>query len=876
MRSSANHRFPAGTDGVSGEVNFLVDAPRPEGDVLLGIGTSDPRLSWKVRSVKPGRPPTRSHLELRRANGEIFVHEIKGTDRVLVDWPFAPLHSRERVEVRVAVGEDKTWGEPSAWTSLEAGLLSPSDWCAEWISPVTLGSLDDGAPLLFRNIYIRGRVRGARLYVTARGLYEFFIDGRRVGDSYLTPGWTAYGDRLRYQTYDVTEQVGVGDIRLSAVLGNGWFRGQLVSPGNRGSYGDRLSLFAQLEVEYDDGTVEVHVTDAAWQARPSAVLFDDLYDGEHQDRRIDELSESTRDPLVEAVEVIAAATASLVAPTGPPVRRIQIIKPVSMRHTERGSVLIDFGQNLVGFVRVQARGGAGGNSVVIRHAEVLEGGELSLRALRSAKATATYVLSDRADVLEPRFTFMGFRYAEISGLKNLDAADIEAVVVGSDLVRSGWFDSSDPALNQLHHNVVWSARGNLVDLPTDCPQRDERLGWTGDIQVFTPTATFLFDVDGFLTSWLRDLAAEQRSDGSVPWIVPDVLGGDAAGAAGWGDAAVTVPWTLWWAYGDIEILKTQYASMVAWVEYIRAQAINDLWTTGFQLGDWLDPVAPPENPGAGRADPAVVASAYYGRSVGLLARIADELGDTDMAEDYRALHERICGAFRREFVSSEGVIRSDCQTVYALTIAFDLLADPTLRAAAGARLAQLVIEEDFRIGTGFLGTPVVLEALTLAGRSDLAGLMLRQSEWPSWLYAVGMGATTIWERWDSMLPDGTVNPGEMTSFNHYAYGAVADWMHRRLAGLTALAPGYRRIRVEPLTTAGLRSVSIEYESPYGRIAVGWTSDTDGFELRVTVPNDVQAEIILPGLEPLIAGAGEHRLQSDSEPTGHHEAIEAVW
>lgn len=829
-----------------------VAPPRIAGDVMLGIGDPAPRLRWVVSEAVGTQ--TARRIEVRRADGRIEVDDARDDRTVDVRWPFAPLTSRERVDVRVSVADATgTWSAPSEWQSIEAGLLTPSDWTAQWVMPTGVGGLDDPAPVLIRDIELPSAPVRARLYVTARGLYEFAIDGEKVGDAYLTPGWTAYERRVRYQTYDVTDMLRAGSIRLTALLGNGWYRGQLVWPGNRSSYGDRLALLAQLEVQYADGSTRTFGTDRHWVSASSRIVSDDLYDGESQDLTADADAQETFPVDSAPLDEVA-----LEAPTGPAVRIVDTKRPIGMRRTTRDSVIVDFGQNLVGFVRLRVRGRRGA-VVVVRHAEVLEHGEPAYRPLRSAKATASYILSGGDDVLAPRLSFYGFRYAEISGVADLRETDLEAVVISSDMRRIGWFDSSDARLNRLHQNVVWSMRGNFVDLPTDCPQRDERLGWTGDIQVFAPTAAFLFDTDGFLSGWLRDLTVQQRPDGAVPSIIPDVIRSGETGEAGWGDAAVVVPMSLWRAYGDLGVLRTQYPSMRAWVEYVRSRSEDDLWTTGFQFGDWLDPIAPAEDPGGGRADRYVVASAYYARSTRLLAEAAAALGYDSDAREYAALHRRIVAAFDRAFVSSEGRIRSDAQTVYALAIVEDLIVDDAARVLAGERLAELVIAEDCRVATGFLGTPVILEALTLAGRADLAARMLRQSEAPSWLYAVDMGATTIWERWDSLLPDGRVHPGSMTSFNHYAYGAVAEWMHQRLAGLSPLEPGYRRVAIAPMTTAGLDYVSIEHTTPYGALTVAWRSG-DRFELDTTIPVGVIAEVTLPGATRTVeVGSGTHRL-----------------
>ncbi|WP_116951670.1 alpha-L-rhamnosidase [Jiangella endophytica] len=838
-----------------------------------GIGVAAPRLSW-TRSG--GAEQTAYEVRLRTAAGDLRTARVAGAGQVFEPWPFAELRSRERVEVEVRAEAGGEWSDWSAPLVVEAGLLRPEDVTARFISPRDLGGLDDGAVALVRDLDLTGPVASARLYVTAHGVYDAWIGGRRVGDHLLAPGWTAYHSRLRYQTFDVTEHLRDGGrTRLAVGLGNGWYRGRLTWNLRRDHYGDRLALLAQLEITYADGRSETVVTDDRWRAGGTGILADDLYDGQRTDLRVPLVPDAAADGAVDVLETDAAR---LVAPLGPPVRAVATVPARSVTASPSGAQLVDFGQNVVGWVRLRVSGQPG-QEVTIRHAEVLEDGELGVRPLREAKATDTYVLAGGPQVLEPRYTFHGFRYAEVTGA-DVQASDAEAVVVSSDLRRTGWFECSEPDLDRLHENVVWGMRGNFLDVPTDCPQRDERLGWTGDIQVFAPTASFLFDVGGFLGSWLGDLAAEQRPDGGVPFVVPDVvyehIGGPRPGdaphspPAGWADAAVHVPWTLYERYGDTGVLERQYDSMRAWVDKARSLAGDSLlWDTGFQFGDWLDPDAPPDDAAAAKADPAVVATAYLARSSHLLARAAAVLGRADDAEHYRRLSSDVVRAFDEAYVAADGTVQSDCQTVYALAIVWDLLETPVQRAGAGRRLAELVRAADFHVSTGFLGTPLVLDALCRAGHPDLAHSMVLTRTAPSWLYAVGMGATTIWERWDSMLPDGSINPGEMTSFNHYAYGAVADWLHRCVAGLAPAAPGYREVSVRPLVTGQLQRAAARHLSPYGPIAVSWRLDGERFEVELDVPAGVTAHLDLPlAAQPAhTVGPGTHRFAGAWVPAG---------
>ncbi|GAA1773683.1 family 78 glycoside hydrolase catalytic domain [Nonomuraea bangladeshensis] len=813
----------------------------------LGVGTRTPRLSW---SVETGTPDWRQSAYEVEARGERV--RVGSAESVLVPWPFAPLAARERVAVRVRVegpGGWSAWSEPA---HVEAGLLEREDWSAAFVSP------GEGS-LLRGEFEVRRGVRAARLYTTALGVYEAELNGEVVGDHVLAPGWTAYRHRLRYQTFDVTDLLREGTNCLGATLGDGWYRGRLGFEGKRALYGDRLAWLAQLEIVHDDGTMERFVTDGSWRAASGPLLSSDLYDGETYDARLERRGWSSPgydDSGWSPVEIVDRDLGTLVAPEGPPVRRTETLVPVERRLTPSGATVYDFGQNLVGRLRITATGSAG-DQVTLRHAEVLQDGELCVTPLRTAKATDTYILRGDAqgETWEPRFTFHGFRYAETSG----PVDDVVAVVCHSDLERTGWFDCSDPLVNRLHENVVWGMRGNFLDVPTDCPQRDERLGWTGDLQVFAPTASFLFDSAGLLSSWLADLAVEQGEDGLVPHIVPNVTSASNAAAA-WGDAAVIVPWVLYCRYGDSGILERQFASMRAWVEHVAALAgPGRIWDSGFQFGDWLDPAAPANRPEQARTYPEIVATAYFARSADLLARVAEVIGQD--AAPHRELADQVRRAFAAEYVTASGRLLSDSPTAYALALEFALLPEPGQRARAASRLVELVRAGGYKIATGFVGTPLICDALAEAGETEAAYRLLLQRECPSWLYPVTQGATTIWERWDSLLPDGTVNPSGMTSFNHYAFGAVADWLHRTVAGLSPAAPGYREISVRPRPGGGLTRAAARLRTPYGLAAASWRLDDGTLAVEAVVPPNTTAHVTLPGGDRHTVGSGTHRWTS---------------
>jgi alpha-L-rhamnosidase len=836
----------------------------------FGVGTPTPRLSWVTETSAAGW--SQAGYEISRFSDDHPVETIavSSIESVFVPWPFAPLTSRQRCSVQVRVtGRADDVSDWSAPLAVEAGLLAPTDWLA---TPITADLAGEAAerPIRFRRQFDVGHgLVSARLYCSAYGIYTAECNGAPVSDELLTPGWTSYAHRLRYATRDVTDLLRPGGNALGFTVAEGWYRGRLgFLGGRRENYGQTTGPIAQLELTYADGSRQTVVTDGQWRAATGPYLYACLYDGERYDARLAAdgwSSPGFDDSLWAPVAVSPSAAERLQAPVGPPVRRIETLAPVAVSTSPSGRTLVDFGQNISGWVRFRVTGEVG-RQITIRHAEVLEHGELGTRPLRLAAATDTFILAGTGEeVYEPTFTIHGFRYAEVTGWPGELAGDaIEAVVVHSQMTPTGTFRSSHSGLNRLHDNVRWSMRGNFVDLPTDCPQRDERLGWTGDIQVFTPTACFLYDCAGLLASWLADLAAEQVDLGTVTAYVPWIsLIFPPMAFAAWGDAAVIVPWQLYQRFGDIGVLGRQYASMRAWVDGIVARLDADgLWSGGVQLGDWLDPAAPPDKPAAARTDRTLVAQAYHAHTSHLLAEAATALGNDADAANYRTLADRAAAAFVREFATPSGRLSSDAPTAYALGLQFDLLPALSQRVHAADRLGDLVGRDGHHIGTGFVGTPLICDALADAGRLDDAYLLLLNDTCPSWLYPVTMGATTIWERWDSMLPDGSINPGEMTSFNHYALGAVADFLHRTVAGLAPAAPGYRSLRVAPRPGGGLTEVEATHLTPYGLARIHWRRVGARLLVDLLVPPSTSATVTLPGCLPVDVSAGTHHFECD--------------
>ncbi len=714
----------------------------------------------------------------------------------------------------------------------------------------------------------RDEIATAVLTATAHGVYEAFVDGVPVTTSVLNPGWTSYEWRLAYQSHDVAPLIagGSGDVRLELVLGNGWYRGKLGFARAEADYGEEIAVAAALEVTFRDGSTQRVTTSPEWTAEESDTTRNSLYNGQTIDARLRSQSRALD------VREVSVDRQALIPQSAPPIVRNEVIRPREITTSPSGRTLVDFGQNIVGWVRFAVQG-AEGTRIVIRHAEVLEDGELGMRPLRGAEATDEFVLSGGLDRFEPTMTFHGFRYIDVDGWPGeLTDQDLEAVVVHSEMERTGHFRCSEPLIDRLVENSIWGQKGNFLSVPTDCPQRDERLGWTGDIAAYAASASFQFDTSDFLDGWLRDLLEETRhsEDGAVPLVVPEILkyahfpeGFSLPwhrATAVWGDAAVWVPEALWRAYGDVDRLADHYPAMVLHLESIEPDiSPTGLWDRGNQLGDWLDPDAPPEDPGAAKADPSVVATACLYRSASFVAEVAGVLGRAEDADRWSALAERTRVAFLEHYVSGDGRVRSDCTTVYALAITFGLLSGDLL-ARAGDRLSELVREAGYTVTTGFAGTPFVTWALSSTGHLEDAYRLLLEKQNPSWLYPVTMGATTIWERWDSMLPDGSINPGEMTSFNHYALGAVVDWIYQVVGGIRSAAPGYARVLIQPEPGPGITWAETSYRSPNGAVSCAWRVEDEQIVVDVSLPDGVPAEIALPdGTRTSVIG-GDHHLE----------------
>ena len=841
----------------------------------LGVASNRPRLSWRFVGVQAGQ--VSAEVRARSADGSVSVAALDGPGQVLVGWPFVPLASRQRLAVAVRARlADGAWTPWSDDLHVEGALYELSDWTEPLVVPSA------SAPQVLRPSYLlradfhlaQVPVR-ARLYATAHGVVEARLNGSRVSDELLAPGWTSYQHRLRYRVHDVTDLLAAGPNTLAAEVADGWFRGRIGFEGGLWDvYGPHVGVVLQLEVTDAAGRTEVIPLADIWRCTQGPATRVGLYEGEEFDAR--EMPsgwdvpgfDDSRWPVPQRRPVSLLGPA-LEPAINEPVRAIEALEPVGVETGANGRIRLDFGQNVAGVLRIRVDAPRG-HVIRLHHAEVLDGGALGTRPLRQAPSVDSFTSAgDGPVVWQPRFTIHGFRYAELEGWPwDLAAGAVQAVVIHTDMERRGWFECSDPMLERLHENTVWSMRDNFVDLPTDCPQRDERLGWTGDIQVFAPAAEFLYGADGVLASWLRDVAAEQGPRGEVPNFVPWLdCGFPSASSAAWGDAAVIVPWVMYQRRGDLGVLERQWPSMTAWVDHLTQRVGPEGVVAGsMELGDWLDPAAPPENPGGARTDRYLVASAYLVRSSSIVAQVAELLGDDAAQRRYAAIAEAAARAVRRVFYAEPESL-AHAPTGLALGIEFELVEGEEARQRLGDLLAAAVRAGGHTIQTGFVGTPIICDALVSTGHLDDAYALLEQTRCPSWLYPVTMGATTIWERWDSMLPDGSINPGDMTSFNHYALGAVVDFLHRVVAGLAPAAPGYRHVDVRPRPGGGLSSARASHLSPYGLIEVGWQISGGRFTLDVVVPTGVTATVTLPAAgEPISeVGPGSHRFTCLVEP-----------
>ncbi|MGN8069430.1 alpha-L-rhamnosidase [Mucilaginibacter sp. SG564] len=836
----------------------------------IAVDAANPRMSWKL--ITQDRNIQQTYYEIRVGTNAVSL--TKGKDLIWtsgkvpsdesahVYYGGPMLTSREKCYWQVRVWNNKNqvtpWSMVNYW---KMGLLKQEDWSAKWIQDNYLSDTTGGPSPMFRKAFkLDHKIRAAHLYITAHGVFEAQINGKRVGNDYFAPGWTSYNKRLQYQVYDVTSLLRRGDNATGVTIGDGWYRGYTYNR-RKNVYGKKLALLYQLEIVYTNGKRETITSDKSWKVAYGPIRSSSFFDGEVYDARKEK--NGWTDPLYkdatwDTVKTDESIKSNLITTIGPTVKKHEKFLPLKVLTTPAGEKVIDFGQNLVGWVQFKLKAKTG-DTIHLFHAEVLDQkGNFYTKNLRTAKQEITYVFkSDSAESYEPHFTFQGFRYLKVVGYNGpLDSTNVAAYAVYSDMAQTGKFSTSNPLVNQLQHNIQWGQKGNFVDVPTDCPQRDERMGWTGDAQAFARTATFNMDVAGFFTKWLKDLSADQHKDGAVPYVIPNVLDSVSSAASGWSDVATIAPWTIYLAYGDKQVLQQQYESMKAWVGYIQMHSRNYLWDTGNHFGDWLFYAGTNYADGAALTDKNLIAQAFYAYSTQLLINAARILQRGDDVQKYTQLLYNIKKAFQSEYVTPNGRMISGTQTSYVLALSFDLLPE-NLRESAAKRLVNNIQDYDEHITTGFLGTPYICHVLSRFGHTDIAYDLLMKESYPSWLYPVKHGATTIWERWDGIKPDGSFEDPEMNSFNHYAYGAIGDWMYRVIAGINTdeNSPGFHKIIISPHPGGKLTSAQAELETLYGKVKSAWSIDNGIFTLDVIVPPNTTAEIVLPSVTDQITEGG---------------------
>ena len=827
-------------------------------DNPIGFDFNRPSLGWVTESEAVNGVQTAYQIQV--SLDDHFTDICRDTGRVesgisagiRLDMALSP-RTRYIWRARIWDGQGAVsdWSEP-AW--FETGKYD-EPWSGQWIG------WDREFPQLRGDFTIEKPVCAARAYACGVGLYAMFLNGERVGDEYLTPGFNAYDSWLQYQTYDITDLLRPGANAVGCQLGNGYYKGRVNWPEIRERFGDRVNIFGdrlaficEIHIRFEDGTETVFASDTGWRAALSPWRRAEIYDGEVFDARgiIDDWCRPEYDAFGwDSALPAQIDMALLTARRSLPVRLHERLKPVRLLTTPKGEAVLDFGQNMAGLLAFETDAPEG-TELWFQFGEALDrDGNFYRDNMRTALAEIRYTCDGRRRTYRPQFSFFGFRYVRVEGWPGtIDPDAFTAEAIYSDMRPTGRFECSDARVNRLFENSRWSQKSNFVDNPTDCPQRDERLGWTGDAQVFCATACMNMRTDAFFRKYLYDLAIEQRKDGYVPVVVPNILretGIWQLPITGWGDAATVIPWTLYLHYADRAVLEAQYPSMKAWVDFMRRSDTRhvDRYYL-FSLGDWLAQDTKDPDNWFGLTPTDLISTAYYALSARIVARTAKLLGYAEDAEEYGVLAERVAEAFRDEYVSRNGRVISETQTAQAIALYFDLLT-PAQRPTAAEHLAERLRIDHVRLTTGFIGTPCLCPALSENGLNEYAYALLLQRECPSWLYEVDMGATTTWERWNSVRPDGSFGPAGMNSLNHYAFGAVCEWLYRYVAGINPVeqAPGFKRSRLRPLPNSQLSHASASLETPYGRLRSGWRLTGAGIELEFEIPFNTTAEIVLP-------------------------------
>ena len=806
-----------------------------------------PTLSWSISSDKKDVMQTAYSFIVSDSKNCVYKSGKVKSDECIGIGVKIPLTPHMRYTVELTVWDNKG-EEATASTCFEAGIVNPSNFAAKWIA------CEKDIPVaVFSKEFKSKEVVRAKLYASACGIFDVKINGKFISDDRFAPGWTTYDLRIQYAAYDVTEFIKDKN-NIEITVAPGWYAGYLNGEGRNHFYGDRPAAFAELHLWHSDGTESVIISDESWLTGCGEVQSAEFYKGETVDKTFVDSN------LIPAVLFDKTTNDKLVACEGKFVRITDRIAPISKIITPKGEVVLDFGQNIAGVVELKIKGKRG-KKIVVRHAEILDReGNFYTTNLRTATSTDTFILSGGEDVFLPRFTFHGFRYIAVEGLGEcFDISAFTACAMHTDMRKTCEFNCSNDEVNKLFSNLSWSMKDNFVDIPTDCPQRDERLGWTGDAAIFSSTAGQLEDTYLFFKKWLKDLALEQTLKFGLPDTIPNILmprGTPAGGSAVWGDSATIVPWDMYTLFGDKEILRQQYESMKMWVEYIRqTETENHLHTSGHQRGDWLALDREEGQGNSGSTNPYLISTAFYAYSTYIVAQAAKALGYMEDEKEYTQLYEGIRKGFKEEFITVNGRVVSETQTGLALILALDLAGGHEKRITE--LLAENVTQHKNKPTTGFIGTPFLMRALSKSGRHDLAGKLLLNGEFPGWLNEVKLGATTMWERWDSMRPDGTFDESGMNSFNHYAFGAVGSWMIEYLVGIRVKEAGHKKTVLAPGFISGITQAEASRITPYGELYLSWSCIGGKITVKAKVPANTTATLHLPERETVELGSGEY-------------------
>lgn len=820
----------------------------------FGLSVRSPRFSWKMEADKQNTVQNLYRIQVWKEAEIVWDTEVRESrDSVLIPYEGKELISETAYRVKVTAW-DNYGNADSAEMTFETGIFDPEQFQAEMITH-DFPEDETACPVFWRDFQIEKPVKKAVVYATALGVYEISLNGERIGCDRMTPGWTSYHKRLQYQEYDITTQIRQEN-RIEITVGNGWYKGIFGFDLKPNRYGNRVGAFSELHITYTDGTKEVIVSNHDWKVRTGEIRCSEIYMGETIDTEM-------TDYRIGNVSVMEFDKSVLTAQENETVRIAERIPAKELIVTPKGERLVDFGQNLTGLVELKIKGEKG-QKIVVRHAETLDkDGNFYPETLRSARSEDTYICNGEAQTFLPHFTFHGFRYIKVDGIKEIKLEMFTACVIHSDMEQTGTFSCSNQKVNQLQSNIAWGMRDNFLDIPTDCPQRDERLGWMGDAQVFSWTASYLRNTALFFTKWMRDVSADSSLERGVPHVVPDIL--EQYSSSAWSDAAVIIPWVVYQTYGDKRILEENWKCMHEWVDYITNHCEeNGLWMSGFQYGDWLALDKEESADRTGATDKYMIANAYYLYVTDLVKQTAEVLGLEQEAEKYAHLYAKTLGAFQKEYYTETGRIVSETQTGCILSLYFNLAREKDRDRILKTLLTNIENHKN-HLATGFVGTPYICHALSENGAHDMASVLFMREDYPSWLYAVNMGATTVWERWNSIKPDGTFDESGMNSLNHYAYGSVGDWMYRKIAGINQLEPGYKKILISPMFVKGIEEAEGILESPYGKIVSRYSCKDGKIQIHVEIPANTTAVIILPEKEEkLEVGSGIYDYEYETQ------------